>query len=116
MFSEKRKGDISEVQVCYLLLEQGYEVFRNISCVGFADIVAIHTETKEKLLIDVKTPTVYTTKDGTTKFRTNKLSDSQVELDMKVACAYEGKLYIQDGKKGIERLIKHEQDDNKRVS
>ena len=24
MFSEKRKGDISEVQVCYFLLEQGY--------------------------------------------------------------------------------------------
>ena len=105
-FSEKRKGDISEIEVCHLLLEKGYEVFRNISCVGFADIVAIHTETKEKILIDVKTPTIYTTTDGTTKFRTNKLSDAQVELGMKVACAYKGKLYIQNGNKSIERLIR----------
>jgi hypothetical protein len=103
MFSEKRKGDISEIQVCYHLMKKGYEVFRNISCVGFADVVIIHNKTKEKMFIDIKTPTVYTTKDGLKKMRVNKLSKKQVELGVKVACVYRGKLYIKNGDEGIEK-------------
>lgn len=48
-----RKGDISELQACSWLLSKGYEVFRNVSGVGPADIVV--WKDKELTLIDVKT-------------------------------------------------------------
>ena len=101
VFSEKRKGDISEIQVCFHLMKRGYEVFRNLSCVGFADVVAINNKTKEKLFLDIKTPTSYTTKNGITKMRVNKLSNKQIELGVKVACVYKGKLYIRNGDEGV---------------
>jgi hypothetical protein len=35
--------------------------------------------------------------------RVNKLSKKQVELGVKVACVYRGKLYIKNGDEGIEK-------------
>jgi Holliday junction resolvase-like predicted endonuclease len=48
----KHKGAHSELVACKWLLEQGYEVFRNISPFGLMDIVAIKGD--EVLKIDVK--------------------------------------------------------------
>jgi hypothetical protein len=49
----KHKGARSELIACTWLLKHGYEVFRNISQFGFADLVAVNDN--EVLKIDVKT-------------------------------------------------------------
>jgi Holliday junction resolvase-like predicted endonuclease len=49
----KHRGAHSELTACLWLLEQGYEVFRNISQHGIADVVAFRGN--EILKIDVKT-------------------------------------------------------------
>jgi hypothetical protein len=49
----KHRGAHSELTACLWLLEQGYEVFRNISQHGIADVVAFRGD--EILKIDVKT-------------------------------------------------------------
>lgn len=51
----KHKGALSELRASAWLLEQGYEVFRNVSAHGPIDIIARHPETGELLLLDVKT-------------------------------------------------------------
>ena len=48
-----RKGDIAELIAVTWLLEQGYEVFRNVGCTGKIDLVAV--KDGEIRLIDVKT-------------------------------------------------------------
>ena len=52
---QKHQGPLSEIVACAWLLRQGYEVFRNISFYGEADIIAMNFSTKEVILIDVKT-------------------------------------------------------------
>ena len=37
---DKHKGSLAELQACAWLLKQGYEVFRNVSQCGVADLVA----------------------------------------------------------------------------
>ena len=54
---KKHRGCSSELIACNWLLEQGYDVFRNISAHGYADLVAINWETGEKIWVDVKTGT-----------------------------------------------------------
>jgi PD-(D/E)XK endonuclease len=39
-----RVGDITELKAAVWLLEQGWEVFRNVGCTGLADLVAFDTE------------------------------------------------------------------------
>lgn len=51
----KHKGAKSELMACSWLLEEGYEVFRNVSPVGIIDIVAYKNGTT--YLFDVKTQT-----------------------------------------------------------
>jgi Holliday junction resolvase len=53
MAFDKHRGAISELIACAWLLEQGYEVFRNVSACGLADLVAF--KDGATLLIDVKT-------------------------------------------------------------
>ena len=53
MKDTNRTGDISELKAVVWLLEQGYEVFRNVGCTGPIDIVAIKDGITT--LIDVKT-------------------------------------------------------------
>jgi hypothetical protein len=48
-----RKGAHSELIACAWLLDQGYDVYRNVSPVGMVDIIAIKGD--EHLKIDVKT-------------------------------------------------------------
>jgi len=52
--NRSRIGDIAEHKAVSWLFDQGYEVFRNASSVGFADLVIVD-KTGEKTLIDVKT-------------------------------------------------------------
>lgn len=53
-FNPRRMGDITEHKAEVWLLEQGYEVFRNISATGPADIVVFDSETGEHTKIDIK--------------------------------------------------------------
>tara|TARA_R110002051_G_C8624627_1_gene483886 strand:- start:32 stop:991 length:960 start_codon:yes stop_codon:yes gene_type:complete len=50
----RRIGDITEHKAEVWLLEQGYEVFRNISATGPADLVIFDSKTGEHVKIDVK--------------------------------------------------------------
>lgn len=52
--NKKHYGAVGELLACQWLLNNGYEVFRNVSACGLVDIVALNVETKEILLIDVK--------------------------------------------------------------
>lgn len=62
---KKHLGALAETIAVQHLLEQGYEVFRNVSQHGPADIVAWKPETDETRYIDVKTVNSYTKQDGT---------------------------------------------------
>jgi Holliday junction resolvase len=61
----KHKGAHSELAACVWLLEQGYEVFRNVSQHGTTDMIALKHDCT--LRVDVKTAQQYTMKDGTVK-------------------------------------------------
>lgn len=52
----KHRGAISEMIACSYLLEQGYEVFRNVSAHGAIDLIAI--KNSEVHYFDVKTAAV----------------------------------------------------------
>lgn len=51
-----RRGDVAELVASAYLLEKGYEIFKNTSCVGPVDIVAMSPE-GDVTLIDVKRAT-----------------------------------------------------------
>ena len=90
-FSNKRVGDIAEITACNLLLNEGYEVFRNLCCTGAVDIVII--KDNKVHLVDVKTPSVY---KG--KLSSNKLTPIQKELGVILLSVYKNKLYWGDTK------------------
>ena len=50
-----KSGDVSELEVCSHFIKEGWEVFRNVSQNGPADIVIWNPETDEVRIIDVKT-------------------------------------------------------------
>jgi hypothetical protein len=50
-----RIGDISEIEMTAYYLRMGYEVFRNVSCNGPADLVVWNPEDNTIHLIDIKT-------------------------------------------------------------
>lgn len=54
MPSSKHRGAAGELAACAWLLERGFEVFRNVSSAGPADLVAWHVESGSVYLIDVK--------------------------------------------------------------
>lgn len=49
-----RKGAMNEMLASGFLLARGYDVFRNVSSQGPADLVAVNWDTGERLNIDVK--------------------------------------------------------------
>jgi hypothetical protein len=53
----KHRGAQSELIASAWLLEQGYEVFRNVSANGIVDIVAYNMANGDFVLVDVKTGT-----------------------------------------------------------
>ena len=62
--SKSTNGAMSELMACTWLLEQGYEVFRNVSPHGDNDVVVYDKETKEYTGYDVKTANYYVNKHG----------------------------------------------------
>lgn len=48
------KGDIAEYRAIVRLLEQGLEVYRNVTSDGPVDLVTLNRETGEVTLVDVK--------------------------------------------------------------
>jgi len=80
MALKKHKGASSELRASAWLLDQGYEVYRNVSQHGLADIVAVNYETGEVAYIDVKTCTV-----GVNRGLNNlKLTDEQKKKPIKI--------------------------------
>ena len=61
----KHKGAHSELAACVWLLEQGFEVFRNISQHGTTDIVAVKYDMLWR--IDVKSASTSVLVDGTVR-------------------------------------------------
>lgn len=55
MSDPNRLGDMAELRACAWLMQQGYEVFRNVGSTGPADLVAWNTFTGDTKFIDVKT-------------------------------------------------------------
>ena len=53
-WNAKRKGDITEMDFCTAVLKYGWEVFKNVSCVGPVDCIVMDTEGKI-YKVDVKT-------------------------------------------------------------
>lgn len=79
----KHRGAWSEIVAMSWLIEQGYEVFRNVSATGLADLVAHDFESGKTWLIDVKTCTLYLNKDGTCGVIGSKLSKEQRERNVR---------------------------------
>ena len=50
-----RQGDITEIMATSILLDKGYEVFRNASCIGKIDMIVYRPNKKDYLYLDMKT-------------------------------------------------------------
>ena len=50
-----RQGDITEILATSLLLDKGYEVFRNASCIGKIDMIVYLPNKIDYLYLDIKT-------------------------------------------------------------
>lgn len=62
IMNKKHTGTLSEIKACVWLIENGYEVFRNISQYGPIDLIAI--KDGEIIKIDVTTANLYKKADG----------------------------------------------------
>jgi Holliday junction resolvase-like predicted endonuclease len=70
-----KSGAHAELIASAWLLKQGYEVFRNVSPDGEADLVVFCPNTRELKRVDVKTQNHYVTKTG--QIRTYALTESK---------------------------------------
>jgi hypothetical protein len=61
---KKHRGAHSELSAVLYFLERGYEVFRNVSAHGPADLIIWNPETGEMRKLDIKTASMYTKLDG----------------------------------------------------
>lgn len=83
--SSSRRGDLAELIAVQGLMERGFEVFRNVSCVGPADLVAwnILKPDNPPQLIDVKS--VRLTEDNLYDLDPyNYLNEKQLGLDVEI--------------------------------
>jgi Holliday junction resolvase-like predicted endonuclease len=60
---QKHKGSLAELQACAWLLKEGYEVFRNVSQHGVADLIAWRPDGLP-ILVEVRTATLRVAVDG----------------------------------------------------
>lgn len=60
----KHRGAMSELAASAWLMEQGFEVFRNVSHFGKYDLIIRDLETEEFTPIDVTTGSIFIKKDG----------------------------------------------------
>ena len=96
-FSAKRKGDINEINVCSLLLKDGYEVFKNICCTGPVDLILM--KDNKITLVDVKSVHQLKTlgsKETIKIYFGCKLTPIQKKLGVILLGVHEGKLYWEE--------------------
>ncbi len=79
----KHRGAISETYACSWLLEKGFEVFRNQSDVGKADIIALNPKNMKVHLFDVKSARKIMSIDGVIKIPLPKLTKKQITIGVK---------------------------------
>lgn len=84
-----QKGAIAEYKASIWLLEQGYEVYRNVSPAGPVDLIAI--KDGQVIEIDVKTLQI-TGKHNDFVFSLAKLSDKQRARGIRVLWVYEDQI------------------------
>jgi Holliday junction resolvase-like predicted endonuclease len=65
MGQSKHQGAQAELVACNYFLEQGFEVFRNVSQHGPADLAIWDPKTEETVFVDVKNGFKYVKTDGT---------------------------------------------------
>ena len=80
----KHRGAQAELTACAWLLSQGYEVFRNVSQHGVVDLVAIHPENGETILVDVRTINSYINTIGETIIYANWNKKMESPLPIKI--------------------------------
>ena len=90
--SPKRIGDVTELELCHHFLNEGYEVFRNLSSTGPVDIVTLDTETGEVVLYDSKTANPRRNKNGDDVVSIGGMNDLQRRLGVKLVTKYRGVL------------------------
>lgn len=83
-----RTGTLSELKAMAWLVEQGYEVFRNISAEGPFDLIAIRPG--ETIYIDVKTlaPRMYQGEKVLQRGKFSKTADKYPDLNKKLLYVY----------------------------
>lgn len=67
--SPSTKGALAEFKAITWLAERGYEVFRNVTPDGPVDLVAVHFERGETILIDVKMASIWVGKASERRFK-----------------------------------------------
>jgi|TARA_S200002703_G_scaffold28800_1_gene24593 hypothetical protein len=96
MANTNRIGDITELDICHHFLEQGFEVFRNVSSSGPVDFVTLDINTGEITLYDSKTVNPYLSKDGRHVVHLTKLSDVQKRLGVMLVGKYGDRLITEE--------------------
>jgi len=99
--SQKRRGDITELELCHHFLSQGFEVFKNVACTGAIDFIVLNNETNELTFYDSKTANVSIREDGSRKINCTATTPRQKELGVKVVVLYEGKIYSDTERVGV---------------
>jgi hypothetical protein len=93
--SASRIGDITELELCHYFLNDGYEVFRNVSSTGPVDFVVLDINSGELTMYDSKTANVHTKKDGRKIIYLSNINEKQKELGVKLVSKY-GKKILTD--------------------
>jgi len=97
-----KEGDIAELQAATWLMKQGYDVFRNQSCVGPVDMIAMCPETGEVILVEVKKATIGPERRarGVMKPRPARyLTKKQKGMGVRLLCIYDGEVYWHEAAK-----------------
>lgn len=75
-----RRGTLSELVCTQELVQEGYDVFWPVADQGMVDIVAVHPETGNIRLIDVKT--MGRRKDGSRIYRTPSVPQKKIGVEI----------------------------------
>lgn len=92
----KHLGACSELLACAWLLTVGFEVHRNVSQHGAADLIAVDPETRETFQIDVKTVTPRRLPSGYISACFNKPNALHHEQGIIFLYVVKGECYIAD--------------------
>lgn len=79
MVQVKHKGTLNEQIVKLHLLEQGLDVFENISPHGEIDLISYNPQTGEVILYDVTTVLIYVKRDKSISYTVPKRNVSEIQ-------------------------------------